>query len=197
MNVRSAILLISAIAGLAYLRNYPLQNLLIQQTVDRISLPFRMLELQRKPADMELIMPVDGIRVNRVANTWFAPRPGGRKHHGQDIFGARGTPVYSATGGIVIRKNETGLGGNSVSVLGGGGRVYYYAHLDRFAEDLAVGDEVDVTSLLGYLGNTGNARTTSPHLHFGMYTPTGPLDPLPLLIRRKPAPEQPGFVAGD
>ena len=142
----------------------------------------RMVRMQFAEPDTALLMPVAGVPVNRVANTWKAPRPGGRRHEGQDIFGKRGTPVVSATDGIVVRVGVNSLGGNVVSVMGNGRRIYYYAHLDRFAEGLAAGDEVAAGDTIGYVGNTGNARTTPPHLHFGVYTATGAVNPLPLLV---------------
>lgn len=68
--------------------------------------------------------------------------------------------------------------------MGNGGRLYYYAHLDGYAEGIKTGDTVLAGDTIGYVGNTGNARTTPPHLHFGAYTATGALDPLPLLVDR-------------
>lgn len=127
---------------------------------------FRMHSL---PPDKEILMPVRGARVRQVADTFGAPRPGGRRHEGQDIFAPKGTPVYSATEGVVIRVGYGQLGGNYVYVLGPGGRRYYYAHLDAYAKELEEGQEVTPSTLLGYVGNTGNARTTPPHLHFGVY----------------------------
>jgi murein DD-endopeptidase MepM/ murein hydrolase activator NlpD len=82
---------------------------------------------------------------------------------------------------VVLRKGTGGLGGISVSVFGPGGHLYYYAHLDRWAEALEIGDVVAPGDLLGYVGNTGNARGTPPHLHFGVYTRRGAMDPLPML----------------
>jgi murein DD-endopeptidase MepM/ murein hydrolase activator NlpD len=76
---------------------------------------------------------------------------------------------------------ENALGGNTVFVLGAGGRNYYYAHLDSYAEGLAVGDYVTPGTALGYVGTTGNAAGAAPHLHFGVYTRGGAVDPLPLL----------------
>jgi murein DD-endopeptidase MepM/ murein hydrolase activator NlpD len=121
------------------------------------------------PPDEEILMPVRGVRVRQVADTFGAPRSGGRRHEGQDIFAPRGTPVYSATGGVVLRMGYGQLGGNFVYVLGPGGRRYYYAHLEAYARGLEEGQEVTPSTLLGYVGNTGNARTTPPHLHFGVY----------------------------
>lgn len=145
--------------------------------------------LLAQPLDSELLMPVRKVRVRQVTDTFMAPRPGGRLHEGQDIFAPRGTPVYSATNGLVIRMGYGQLGGLYVMVLGPGGRRYYYAHLDRHADGLQPGNLVTPQTLLGYVGNTGNARTTPPHLHFGVYGSWWRLEdrvinPLPLLVNR-------------
>jgi peptidoglycan LD-endopeptidase LytH len=118
--------------------------------------------------DKTLLMPVKGLRVQQIGDTFAARRPGRRKHEGQDIFAKRGTPVYSATEGFIVRMGYGPLGGLQIFVLGAGERRYYYAHLDRFAA-LKEGDYVTVNTLLGYVGNTGIARNTPTHLHFGMY----------------------------
>ncbi|HJS23180.1 MAG TPA: M23 family metallopeptidase, partial [Pyrinomonadaceae bacterium] len=76
----------------------------------------------------------------------------------------------------------------TVSVIGSGGRVYYYAHLDSYAKGIEVGDRVTTRTVLGYVGTTGNAQGTPPHLHFGVYTMTGAINPLPLLSDRIAAP---------
>jgi murein DD-endopeptidase MepM/ murein hydrolase activator NlpD len=145
--------------------------------------PVAALQLLAEPPDRFVLMPVAGIRIRQVANTWHAARVG-HKHEGQDIFARKGTPVYSATDGIVLRVGDAGIGGNAVFVLGAGGRVYYYAHLSRFADHLSVGERVTPDSLLGYVGNTGNARTTPAHLHFGVYGSAGAINPLTLLSDR-------------
>jgi peptidoglycan LD-endopeptidase LytH len=139
--------------------------------------------------DKTILMPVRGVKVRRVADTFGAPRGGGRQHEGQDIFAPKGTPIYSATEGIVTRMGYGQLGGIYVYVLGPGGRRYYYAHLDKYAEGLEEGDLVTTQTRLGYVGNTGNARTTPPHLHFGIYGSwwSGDervIDPLPILRDR-------------
>jgi peptidoglycan LD-endopeptidase LytH len=138
-----------------------------------------------KSADDVLLMPVHGAQVRQVGNTWRARRSGGRLHEGQDIFARRGTLVLSATRGVVISIGERDLGGKTVSVAGAGGRTYYYAHLDRYAGGLRVGDRVTPESAIGYVGNTGNAHTTSPHLHFAVFGREGAVDPLPLLRDRQ------------
>jgi peptidoglycan LD-endopeptidase LytH len=137
--------------------------------------------LYMKEPDQQLIMPVRNVRAKKVKDSWHAPRDGERLHQGQDIFAPRGTPVHSATEGYVVRIGENRLGGQTVSVLGAGGRVYYYAHLDSYAPDLDVGDYVTPETVLGSVGTTGNAKNTPPHLHFGVYAATGAINPLPLL----------------
>lgn len=133
----------------------------------------------------KIFMPVAGVTRKHIANTWHAPRGSGRRHEGQDIFAKRGTPIYSATRGYVYNIGENNLGGQTVSVIGAGGRVYYYAHLDSYAEGLTEGDYVTPQTKLGEVGTTGNAQGTPPHLHFGVYTPSGAIDPLPLIESRK------------
>ncbi|HYO98714.1 MAG TPA: M23 family metallopeptidase [Pyrinomonadaceae bacterium] len=152
------------------------------------TLPFKVALLSAKEADRELAVPVDGVSVKRISNSWHASRSGGRLHEGQDIFAARGTVVRSATEGYVVRLGENSLGGNTIFVAGAGGRSYYYAHLDSYAPGLAVGDYVTPETVLGYVGTTGNAAGTSPHLHFGVYAAGGAVDPLPLLTDRPELP---------
>ncbi|PYE52879.1 M23 family metallopeptidase [Deinococcus yavapaiensis] len=143
-----------------------------------------------KAPDATISMPVQGVRVAQVSDTFAAPRSGGRKHEGQDIFAKRGTPVYSATNGIVWRLANTPLGGNWIFVVGAGGRRYYYAHLDRYAPNLKEGQNVTTNTLLGYVGTTGNAETTPPHLHFEVNAGSQAkcdyraINPLPLLRDR-------------
>jgi peptidoglycan LD-endopeptidase LytH len=156
----------------------------VKETTAEVGLPFKLAQLAMREPEARILMPVEGVKVKSVSNTWQAPRGDERQHEGQDIFAKRGTPVYSATDGYIVRIGENNLGGNIVFVAGAGGRYYYYAHLDRFSENLRVGDYVTTETVIGYVGNTGNARTTPPHLHFGVYTSGGSINPLPLLADR-------------
>lgn len=138
----------------------------------------------------ELLMPVDGIRVGQVAETFGAPR-WDRSHEGIDIFAPRWTPVVSAAPGFVYRITDLTLGGLSVTVIGDGGARYYYTHLEAVAEELLEGQFVAMGDLLGYVGNDGNAATTPTHLHFGVYLSEeddlcewNAINPLPMLIDR-------------
>jgi murein DD-endopeptidase MepM/ murein hydrolase activator NlpD len=140
--------------------------------------------LYSQEPDRRLAMPLADVSKRQVADTWGAPRGTGRRHEGQDIFAPKGTPVLSATSGFVYNIGENNLGGQTVSVIGAGGRVYYYAHLDKYAPGLEEGDRVTTRTVLGYVGTTGNAQGTPPHLHFGIYTGSGAINPLPLLTDR-------------
>jgi murein DD-endopeptidase MepM/ murein hydrolase activator NlpD len=144
----------------------------------------RIAELYVEQPDAELLMPIKEVKTRQIANTWHVPRSGDRLHEGQDIFAAKGAPIYSATVGYILRIREDDLGGHTVSVVGAGGRIYYYAHLDSYAPKIAEGDYVDTETVLGYVGTTGNAKGGPPHLHFGVYTRQGAIDPLPLLKDR-------------
>jgi murein DD-endopeptidase MepM/ murein hydrolase activator NlpD len=159
---------------------------------DRLVLYVHIAGLYTKSPDNKLSMPVKDITKSQVKSTWGAPREGHR-HEGQDIFAPRGTPVLSATTGYVVKIGEDNLGGHTVSVVGDGGRKYYYAHLDSYAPRLEVGNYVTRKTVLGYVGTTGNAAGTPAHLHFGVYTSDGAIDPLPLLTDRpqekKPTPK--------
>ncbi len=143
--------------------------------------PRAITALTTAPAPEALPMPVDGVRASRVADTFGAPRGTDRRHEGVDIFAPRGTPVRSTTRGLVVGVREGGLGGKQVWIMGPGRQRHYYAHLDGFADLLAVGDIVQPGDALGIVGDTGNARGTPPHLHYGIYAMDGAFDPLPLL----------------
>lgn len=128
--------------------------------------------------------PVDTERENAVQSLFGGDRDGGaRRHEGIDIFAPRGTPVIAAEAGRVNRVGDTPRGGKNVWVRGDQ-RSFYYAHLDSIA--VSPGDSVARGEIIGTVGNTGNAVTTSPHLHFGIYKfAQGAVDPLPLVGRKK------------
>ena len=108
---------------------------------------------------------------------------GGRLHEGIDMFSAFRTPVVAAANGTVSRVTENTLGGKVVFMRPGNkDYTLYYAHLD--SQIVSSGQQVSVGDTLGLMGNTGNARTTPPHLHFGIYTLQGAIDPLPFVDRR-------------
>jgi len=134
------------------------------------------LTLQTEPS---LAFPVLG-HGNRAIQSFFGvERDAGRRvHHGIDIFAPRGTPVVAATDGVVRSTEPNNLGGKVVWLLDTLRRQsLYYAHLDAHA--VVAGQAVRRGDTIGFVGNTGNARTTAPHLHFGIYRRgEGPIDPL-------------------
>lgn len=136
-----------------------------------------------------LPFPVEDATQRDIGSFFGVARDGGaRKHHGVDIFAEKGTPVTAVIDGYV-RTGTSARGGEHVwlsgSMIGFGSARYYYAHLNSFAVES--GDRVKKGDILGYVGNTGNAITTPPHLHFGIYS-GGPVDPAPFL---KPEPNLP------
>ena len=143
------------------------------------------LRIQRTPS---LGFPVRGKTEAAIGSVWGDARDAGaRRHEGVDIFAARGTPVVAAADGLITRTGTSPLGGNVVWLADAAhGQHLYYAHLDK--QLVAPGQRVRVGDTLGLVGNTGNARTTSPHLHFGIYRAgRGAIDPLPF-VRRPDAP---------
>jgi len=119
-----------------------------------------------------VVCPVQGAVAGRdFSNDWGYPRSGGRFHQGNDIFATTGTPVVAVADGTVTRWNPpsapTGLGGITVTYRIGDGSEWYNAHLDTVAEGIEPGVSVARGQTIGTVGNTGNARTTPPHLHLG------------------------------
>lgn len=142
-----------------------------------------------------LTFPVAGRDSKAVKSFFGADRDAGaRRHHGIDIFAPRGTPVLAAARGTVRSTRPNNLGGNVVWLSDyERGQTLYYAHLDR--QIVSPGQQVDVGDTLGFVGNTGNARTTPPHLHFGVYRRgQGPLDPFPFIYR---SPDEPARITAD
>lgn len=126
-------------------------------------------KLKMMRLDSRLPVPVKGISRNQLRDTWGSARSHGRSHEGIDIMAERGTKVYSATEGLVADLRNNNLGGKVIWILGPSGSWHYYAHLDGHKRGLNVGDYVHKGDLIGYVGNTGNARHTAPHLHYGIY----------------------------
>jgi peptidoglycan LD-endopeptidase LytH len=150
-----------------------------------------------------LSFPVQGKTSRQISSYFGVPRDGGRRRHeGVDIFAPRGTPAIASVSGVItqVRAGVNDLGGNIVFLTDNArSQRLYYAHLDRF--NVSVGQRVSVGDTVGFVGNTGNARTTGPHLHFGIYTfGEGAVDPLPFVrlgtgpARQTPAP---GTLLGD
>lgn len=141
-----------------------------------------------------LPFPVAGADADSIRSLFGASRDEGRRYHeGVDIYVQRLTPVLAVAAGRAM-PGQDALGGNTVW-LNTPGTSYYYAHLDR----VAVRDRqrVNPGDVLGYVGNTGNARGTPSHLHFGVYRwGRDPVDPLPLLVGGRFREEPTGVGAG-
>jgi len=122
--------------------------------------------------------PVAGGNNADIGSYWGDIRDGGKRdHEGIDIFADRGTPVIATTSGRIGYSGEKGLGGKQVWLRDSKrSQSIYYAHLDSIVPNL---NSVKTGDTLGFVGNTGNAKTTPPHLHFGIYRRnTGAIDPL-------------------
>jgi murein DD-endopeptidase MepM/ murein hydrolase activator NlpD len=125
-----------------------------------------------------LAFPVAGNK-SKIKDLWGASRGGGiRKHKGIDIHAAKGTPVVAVSDGVITEKAHTPIGGKTLWLKSSEyGWTAYYAHLDR--QLVKQGQFVKKGQVIGTIGNTGNARTTPPHLHYGISASKGWINPLP------------------
>ncbi len=140
-----------------------------------------------------LLIPVAGIRPEQLQDTYTQSRSEGRTHNAIDIMAARNTPVVAAVDGTVIKLFQSERGGITLYQLGTDNRtVYYYAHLERYADGIAENRFMRRGELLGYVGDSGNAGKDNCHLHFSIWLVTDPkrywdgenLNPYPLLAKR-------------
>ncbi len=128
-----------------------------------------------------LAFPVSGDRKVSIGSFWGVDRENGsRRHEGIDIYAPRGTPLLAVADGVVTRVEENRLGGKVIFLMPDN-KDYslYYAHLEK--QIAQPGQRVRIGDTIGLVGNTGNAKTTVPHLHFGIYTSSGAIDPLPFV----------------
>ncbi len=140
----------------------------------------------REPA---LSFPVQGRDSRQISSFFGAVRDAGRRRHeGVDIFAPKGTPALASVDGVISGVGTSPLGGNVAFLTDNDRNIrLYYAHLDRW--NVSNGQRVSIGDTVGFVGNTGNARTTGPHLHFGIYGfSDGATDPLPFIrLGRGPA----------
>ncbi|HVF12818.1 MAG TPA: peptidoglycan DD-metalloendopeptidase family protein [Actinomycetota bacterium] len=126
------------------------------------------------------------------SNSYGAPRMEGTKyyhsHEGTDIFALSGTPILAVVDGVLENVGTAPLGGIKLWLRSPGDNwSYYYAHLSSYATGVASGVRVKKGQVIGYVGNTGNARGTPPHVHFETHVPSGaPTNPHPILRRVDP-----------
>ena len=144
----------------------------------------------------QLAFPLEGRDMRAALSLFGVSRDGGRRaHEGIDLFARRGTPVLATSAGTINRVSVTNLGGKVVWLRDPVRNAnIYFAHLDSQA--VRNGDRVDVGDTIGFVGNTGNARTTPPHLHFGIYRRgEGAVDPAPFI---RPVPRgRPPTISAD
>lgn len=140
--------------------------------------------------ERHLAMPVEGIQREALVNSFDDPRGGGRKHEALDILAPRNTPVLAVEAGAIAKLFTSAQGGLTIYQFDPSGQyVYYYAHLERYAESLHEGDNVRRGQVIGYVGTSGNAPRNTPHLHFAIFKMTGekrwwegtPIDPYGIL----------------
>lgn len=118
----------------------------------------------------------------RFRDTWGAPRSGGRRHRGTDVFAPMNHPTYAITSGVIARHSHSRLGGLGLYLRGDDGNVYYYAHLNAITDAGAVGNRVTAGQLIARNGATGNASASAPHVHFELHPGGGAaINPYPWL----------------
>ena len=142
---------------------------------------------------VDVLIPVAGIEPHQLRDTYEEARSGGRIHRAIDILAPRGTPVLASVDGTIRKLFTSRAGGVTIYQFDESeSRVYYYAHLDRYANGLVEGASVRKGDVIGYVGTTGNAPRNTPHLHFSIedlppsreWWKGTPVNPYPILSRR-------------
>jgi murein DD-endopeptidase MepM/ murein hydrolase activator NlpD len=149
-------------------------------------------ELPSVPPPDRLMIPVAGIRAEQLVDTYADARSEGRVHNAIDIAAPEGTPVLAAADGTIVKLFESVKGGTTLYIRGRDGvTIYYYAHLQRYADGVTEGMPVRRGDLIGHVGNSGNAGPDNHHLHFAIWTVDDPtrywdgasINPYPLLVK--------------
>jgi murein DD-endopeptidase MepM/ murein hydrolase activator NlpD len=122
-----------------------------------------------KPMPAALSVPVEGVRPNQITDSWNSLRSGGRRHQGVDIFAPRNRNIRTPLAGVIGFLGQNSLGGNVVWLIGPRGYYHYFAHLEKFG-DVRIGQWVQAGHIMGTVGDSGNAKGTPTHLHYGIYT---------------------------
>lgn len=152
----------------------------------------KAVDVDRELKNRNLAVPVEGIRRDALVNSFHDERSQGRRHEAIDILAPQGTPVLAVEDGVIARLFRSAQGGITVYQYDPSQQyVYYYAHLDRYAENLNEGDRVRRGQVIGYVGTTGNAPRNTPHLHFAIFKMSDekkwwqgtPIDPHAILRR--------------
>jgi murein DD-endopeptidase MepM/ murein hydrolase activator NlpD len=139
---------------------------------------------------LKLIIPVVGVGPEQLQDTFADARSEGRVHDAIDIPAPEGTPVVAAADGEIVKLFQSERGGTTIYQLGPDKKlVFYYAHLQGYADGLLVGKSVRQGEVIGYVGDTGNAGSGNYHLHFSIAVLADPkrywegsnINPYPLL----------------
>ncbi len=139
---------------------------------------------------LKLIVPVAGVKPEQLLDTFADARSEGRAHDAIDISAPAGTPVLAAIDGEIIKLFQSERGGTTIYQLAPDKKLlFYYAHLQSYADGLYVGKFVRQGELIAYVGDTGNAGTGNYHLHFSISVIADPkrywegtnINPYPLL----------------
>lgn len=137
-----------------------------------------------------LVIPVAGVSSDQLLDTFSAARGDGRVHDAIDIGAPKGTPVLAVAAGKILRLFQSKAGGTTIYQLSADEKfIYYYAHLERYADGLYEGGFVVQGQTIAYVGDTGNAGTGNYHLHFSVAMTSDPkrwwdgvnINPYPLL----------------
>ena len=116
-----------------------------------------------------LALPLPAVRAAQLTDTFTQARAGGAAHEALDIMAPRGTPVLAVDDGRLVKLFLSKPGGITLYQFDPHDEyVYYYAHLDRYADGVTEGDNVRKGQIIGYVGSTGNALPDAPHLHFAI-----------------------------
>ena len=138
-----------------------------------------------------VVPPIAGLTASQLHDSFDEKRGKGR-HEAVDLMAPRGTPVYAVVDGTIEKLFLSKPGGNTIYQFDDAGEFsYYYAHLDRYAEDLHEHMRVSRGQVIGYVGSSGDASPLAPHLHFAIFSlgpekhwwQGGPINPYPLLMR--------------
>ena len=140
--------------------------------------------------------PIAGLKAKDLFDSFDQTR-GASKHEAIDIMEPRGTPVHAVVDGVIVKLFLSKPGGNTIYLFDNAGVFcYYYAHLDRYAANLAEGQHVTRGDVIGYVGSSGNANPLAPHLHFTIFA-LGPekhwyhgtaINPYPFLVQTLQSP---------
>src|SRR5258706_14744521 len=142
------------------------------------------------PSPAGLIIPVAGVRAEQLRDTFSEARAEGRIHDAIDIPAPRGTAVLAAADGPIVKLFQSARGGTTLYQLSADSKlVYYYAHLDRYADGLLEGHFAKQGETIAFVGDTGNAGAGNYHLHFSIAEISNPkefwhgvnINPYPLL----------------